>query len=86
MKVILREHVDQLGERGEIVTVAAGYARNYLLPQGKAIPATPQNRRVLEQERAKFELQIAKERKLADKKHRGQLKKMRKKITKCKAV
>jgi large subunit ribosomal protein L9 len=55
-----------LGIIGSEVDVANGYARNYLLPQGKAIPATPQNRRVLEQERAKFELQIAKERKLAE--------------------
>jgi large subunit ribosomal protein L9 len=66
MKVILRETIDSLGIIGSEVDVANGYARNYLLPQGKAIPATPQNRRVLEQERAKFELQIAKERKLAE--------------------
>jgi large subunit ribosomal protein L9 len=46
--------------------VADGYARNYLLPQKKAVPATPQNRRMLEQERAKFEVQIAKEKKLAE--------------------
>jgi large subunit ribosomal protein L9 len=66
MKVILKETIDSLGIIGSEVDVANGYARNYLLPQGKAIPATPQNRRVLEQERAKFELQIAKERKLAE--------------------
>jgi large subunit ribosomal protein L9 len=66
MKVILKETIDSLGIIGSEVEVAKGYARNYLLPQGKAIPATPQNRRVLEQERAKFELQIAKERKLAE--------------------
>jgi len=59
MKVILKETIDSLGIIGSEVDVANGYARNYLLPQGKAIPATPQNRRVLEQERAKFELQIA---------------------------
>jgi large subunit ribosomal protein L9 len=46
--------------------VADGYARNYLLPQNKAVTATPQNRKMLEQESAKFELQIAKERKLAE--------------------
>ena len=46
--------------------MADGYARNYLLPQNKAVVATPQNRRILEQESAKFELQIAKERKLAE--------------------
>jgi large subunit ribosomal protein L9 len=66
MKVILKETIDSLGIIGSEVEVAKGYARNYLLPQGKAIPATPQNRHVLEQERAKFELQIAKERKLAE--------------------
>ena len=38
MEVILREHVDKLGERGEIVKVAAGYARNYLLPRKLALP------------------------------------------------
>ena len=43
MKIILREPVDHLGERGEIVSVAAGYARNYLLPKGLAYAATPGN-------------------------------------------
>ena len=43
MKVVLREHVDHLGERGEIVAVAAGYARNYLLPKRLAFEATPGN-------------------------------------------
>jgi large subunit ribosomal protein L9 len=66
MKVILKETIDSLGIIGSEVEVAKGYARNFLLPQGKAVPATPQNRRALEQERAKFELQIAKERKLAE--------------------
>jgi len=41
MEVILREHVDNLGRRGEIVKVADGYARNYLVPKGFAIKATP---------------------------------------------
>ncbi len=39
--LILREHVEHLGDRGEIVTVAPGYARNYLLPKGLALVATP---------------------------------------------
>jgi len=39
MKIILREHVEHLGERGDVVRVAAGYARNYLLPKGLAYPA-----------------------------------------------
>ena len=66
MKVILKETINSLGIIGSEVSVADGYARNYLLPQGKAVPATPQNRRRMEQERAKFEIQIAKERKLAE--------------------
>ena len=66
MKVILKETIDSLGIIGSEVSVADGYARNYLLPQNKAVQATPQNRKVLEQESAKFELQIAKERKLAE--------------------
>lgn len=66
MKVILKETIDSLGIIGTEVRVSAGYARNYLLPQNKAVAATPQNRKMLEQESAKFELQIAKERKLAE--------------------
>ncbi len=65
MKVILKETIDSLGIIGSEADVAAGYARNYLLPQNKAVLATPQNRRKMEQEKAKFEVQIAKERKLA---------------------
>ncbi len=65
MKVILKETIDTLGIVGSECTVAPGYARNYLFPQGKAIAATPQNRKVIEQARAKFDLQIAKEKKLA---------------------
>ena len=66
MKVILKETIDSLGIIGSEVTVADGYARNYLLPQNKAVPATPQNRKMLEQERVKFDLQIAKEKGLAE--------------------
>jgi len=66
MKVILKETIDSLGIIGSEVEVADGYARNYLLPQRKAVEATPQNRRILEQERTRFELQIAKERKVAE--------------------
>jgi large subunit ribosomal protein L9 len=66
MKVILKETINSLGIIGSEVSVKDGYARNYLLPQGKAVPATPENRRRLEQERSKFEIQIAKERKLAE--------------------
>jgi large subunit ribosomal protein L9 len=51
MEVILREHVDNLGKRGEIVKVADGYARNFLLPRKLALPATDGNRRHVERER-----------------------------------
>ena len=51
MEVILREHVDNLGQRGEIVKVADGYARNFLLPRKLALPATEGNRRHVERER-----------------------------------
>jgi large subunit ribosomal protein L9 len=66
MKVILKETIDSLGIIGSEVSVSKGYARNYLLPQNKALQATPQNRKILAQERAKFDLQIAKERNLAE--------------------
>ncbi|CAB1055722.1 LSU ribosomal protein L9p [Olavius sp. associated proteobacterium Delta 1] len=66
MKLILKETINSLGIIGSEVRVADGYARNFLLPQDKAVLATPQNRRKMEQERAKFEVQIAKERKLAE--------------------
>src|SRR5829696_8438349 len=51
MEVILREHVDNLGKRGEIVKVADGYARNYLLPRNLALPATAGNKMHVERER-----------------------------------
>ena len=66
MKVILKETISSLGIIGSEVSVADGYARNYLLPQNKAVAATPQNRKMLKQESVKFELQIAQERKLAE--------------------
>jgi large subunit ribosomal protein L9 len=66
MKVILTETIESLGIIGSEVTVAAGYARNFLLPQEKAVPATPQNRKMLEQKKATFEVQIAKEKGLAE--------------------
>ena len=51
-KILLREDVDDLGARGEIVRVRAGYARNYLLPRKLAVEATTSNVRQIEQERA----------------------------------
>ena len=61
MEVILREHVDNLGRRGEIVKVAAGYARNYLLPRKLALPATAGNRKHVERERRIMEAREAEE-------------------------
>lgn len=66
MKVLLTQTIDSLGIIGSEVEVAKGYARNYLLPQKKAVLATPQNRKVLAQEKVKFDLQIAKEKKIAE--------------------
>ena len=62
MEVILREHVDNLGRRGEIVKVAAGYARNYLLPRKLALAVTEANKRQIERERAAAEARDAEER------------------------
>jgi large subunit ribosomal protein L9 len=66
MKVILKETISSLGIIGNEVTVKNGYARNYLLPQEKAVLATPQNRRLLDKEKVKFDFQIAKEREAAE--------------------
>lgn len=66
MKVILTETISSLGIIGSEVEVADGYARNYLLPQNKAVMATPENRRKLEQKKANFEVQIAKEKEIAE--------------------
>lgn len=51
MEVILRSDVDKLGARGQVVRVAAGYARNYLLPKRLAVAATDANKKIVEQER-----------------------------------
>jgi large subunit ribosomal protein L9 len=51
MEVILRDDIEKLGNRGQVVKVAAGYARNYLLPKRLAVPATEANKKIVEQER-----------------------------------
>jgi large subunit ribosomal protein L9 len=51
MEVILREDVEKLGSRGEVVKVASGYARNFLLPKRLAVAATDSNRKIVEQEK-----------------------------------
>ena len=66
MEVILREHVDNLGKRGEIVKVADGYARNYLLPRKLALPATDANRKHVERERKIVEVREAQEKSQAE--------------------
>jgi large subunit ribosomal protein L9 len=54
MEVILLQDVDKLGTRGQIVNVADGYGRNYLLPKKMAAKATPQSRKWVEQQRVRF--------------------------------
>jgi len=66
MQVILREHVDNLGRRGEIVKVADGYARNFLLPRKLAMLATEGNKKQIERERGKFVVKEAEEQKVAE--------------------
>jgi large subunit ribosomal protein L9 len=51
MEVILREDVEKLGTRGQVVKVASGYARNFLLPKRMAVAATDSNKKIVEQER-----------------------------------
>ncbi len=54
MEVILIENIDKLGHRGQLVKVADGYGRNFLLPKRLAVAATPQNRKWVEQQRVRF--------------------------------
>lgn len=51
MEIILREEIEKLGHVGSIVKVSDGYARNFLLPQGKAVVATESNKKIVEQQR-----------------------------------
>lgn len=66
IEVILKEHIEHLGSRGEIVKVADGYARNYLLPRKLALAVTDENKRQIERERAKAEAREAEERQVAE--------------------
>lgn len=65
MKVILKETIPSLGELGAVVEVSRGYARNYLIPQGKALEATPGNLALFEQQRAKLQRLQEKEKRAA---------------------
>ncbi|HEX8726051.1 MAG TPA: 50S ribosomal protein L9 [Gemmatimonadaceae bacterium] len=55
MEIILRQGVENLGKPGDVVSVRAGYARNYLLPRGLAYEATPGNLKRIAQERTRLE-------------------------------
>jgi large subunit ribosomal protein L9 len=65
MEIILQEDVEKLGNRGQVVTVKEGYARNYLLPQKLAVPANASNMKRLEKMRAAFAKKEASERESA---------------------
>jgi len=66
IEVILKDYVEHLGSRGEIVKVADGYARNFLFPRKLALAVTAENRRQIERERAKAEVREAEERQIAE--------------------
>jgi large subunit ribosomal protein L9 len=66
MEVILLENIEKLGLRGQVVKVADGYGRNYLLPKNLAVAATPQNRKLMDQQRVRFLKLEAKEKGDAD--------------------
>ena len=67
MQVILMERIEKLGQMGEVVTVKPGYARNYLLPQGKARRATKENFALFEQQRVQLEAENLERREEAEK-------------------
>lgn len=70
MKVVLRQDVDNLGDRGQVVNVSTGYARNFLLPKRLALEATPGNLRTFELQKKVWSARAAREideaRKLAE--------------------
>jgi large subunit ribosomal protein L9 len=66
MEVILREHVDNLGRRGDVVKVADGYARNFLLPRKLALLVTAENRKRIDRERKVADVREAEEKTAAE--------------------
>ncbi len=66
MELILKETIDSLGREGDVVKVKPGYARNYLLPQGKAVQATRENIAALEQNKAEIQARLDAEHKKAE--------------------
>ncbi len=67
MELILKETISSLGQEGDVITVKAGYGRNYLLPQGKALLANKENLAIVEQNRAAIAARLEKEQKIAEK-------------------
>ena len=66
MEIILREHVENLGRRGDVVKVADGYARNYLLPRKLALTVTEGNRKQIEREKKVVEAREAEDRQTSE--------------------
>jgi len=66
MKIILKENYENLGKVGEVIEVKAGFARNYLIPKQVALQATPQNLRVIEQEKARDKIKLSKDKRDAE--------------------
>jgi len=66
MELILKQTISTLGQEGDIVTVKSGYGRNYLLPQRKAVMATPANKALLEHNKAEIVARREAERKIAE--------------------
>jgi large subunit ribosomal protein L9 len=66
MELILKQTIEKLGREGDIVKVKPGHGRNYLLPQGKAVLATPANLAVLEKHKAEIQARLAEEQKHAN--------------------
>jgi large subunit ribosomal protein L9 len=66
MRLILREEVDNLGKRGQVVNVSRGFARNYLLPQRLAMEVSDNNLRLIEKEKKIYDVKLAKEKEDAD--------------------
>ena len=58
MQIILLDNIDNLGKLGDLRNVRPGYARNYLFPQGRALPATEESKRIYEARREELEKQV----------------------------
>src|SRR4028119_1183278 len=71
MEVILLERIEKLGAIGDVVNVKPGFARNFLLPNGKALRANESNRKVSEANRERIEAQNAERRSAAEKDSKG---------------